>query len=88
MKNRNSSRQFSSANPDYSLNYVDSIIILFSSALMTPTGQIILEYLKGGTIKFEITRIIICFTSAIIGGFLIGIGFIIRKGEKNDGNKR
>jgi hypothetical protein len=55
---------------------------------MTPTGQIILEYLKGGTIKFEITRIIICFTSAIIGGFLVGLGFIIRKGEKNDGNKR
>ncbi|MFM7458615.1 MAG: hypothetical protein ACKO3R_08165 [bacterium] len=88
MKNRNFSRQRSGTNPENGLNYMDSIIILFSSALMTPTGQIILEYLKGSTIKFEITRIIICFTSTIIGGFLVGLGFIIRKGEINDGNKR
>ena len=78
MKNRNSSRQFSSANPDYGLNYADSIIILFSSALMTPTGQIILEYLKGGTIEFKITRITVCLISGMVGGFLVGLGFIIK----------
>jgi len=52
---------------------------------MTPLGQVLLEYLKGGTISFEITRIILCLISAIVGGFLVGLGFIIRKGErKND----
>ncbi len=85
MKNKNSSRQFSSANPDHGLDYADSIIILFSSALMTPLGQVLLEYLKGGTIEFEITRIILSLISAMVGGFLVGLGFIIRKGErKND----
>jgi hypothetical protein len=85
MKNRNSSRQFPGTNPDYGLDYADSIIILFSSALMTPLGQVLLEYLKGGTIEFEITRIILCLISAMVGGSLVGIGFIIRKGErKND----
>jgi hypothetical protein len=85
MKNRNSSRQFPSTSPDHGLNYVDSMIILFSSALMTPLGQVLLEYLKGGTIEFEITRITLCLISAMIGGSLVGIGFIIRKGErKND----
>lgn len=67
---------------------MDSMIILFSSALMTPLGQVLLEYLKGGTIRFEITRITLCLISAMVGGSLIIIGFIIRKGEKNDGNKR
>ncbi|MBU6197577.1 MAG: hypothetical protein KGO93_08455 [Cyanobacteria bacterium REEB446] len=85
MKNRNSSRQRSVTNPDYGLDYADSIIILFSSALMTPLGQVLLEYLKGSTIEFEITRIILCLISAMVGGFLVGLGFIIRKGErKND----
>jgi hypothetical protein len=64
------------------------IPFLFSSALMTPTGQIILEYLKGGNIKIDLVRVLISGFSLLFGGFLVGLGFIIRKGEKNDGNKR
>ncbi len=55
---------------------------------MTPTGQIILEYLKGGNIKIDLVRVLISGFSLLFGGFLVGLGFIIRKGEKNDGNKR
>ena len=49
---------------------------------MTPLGQVLLEYLKGGTIRLEITRITLCLISAMVGGSLIIIGFIIRKGER------
>jgi hypothetical protein len=45
---------------------------------MTPLGQVLLEYLKGGTIEFEITRIILSLISAMVGGFLVGLGFIIK----------
>jgi hypothetical protein len=45
---------------------------------MTPTGQIILEYLKGGNIKIDLVRVLISGFSLLFGGFLVGLKFIIK----------